>query len=128
MYQNLAILAAFAFIYSAFAKRIERNWISGPIVWSIVIYSLLSLTLVRMLPILLSLAGTGERLQNKLFLGWFGPRGLASIVFAIIVLNEELRGGMAMAMVVVCTVGMSIIAHGITANPLASAIGKKQSQ
>ncbi len=53
MYQNLAILAAFAFIYSAFAKRIERNWISGPIVWSIVIYSLLSLTLVRMLPILL---------------------------------------------------------------------------
>ncbi len=49
-------------------------------------------------------------------------------MFAIIVLNEELRGGMAMAMVVVCTVGMSIIAHGITAHPLASAIGKKQSQ
>lgn len=97
----------------------------GHMNWSIVLYSVLSLTLVRMLPIFLSLTGTGERLPDKLFLGWFGPRGLASIVFTIIVLNEDLPGGLTMAVVVVCTVFMSIIAHGITANPFAKAIGRR---
>lgn len=86
--------------------------------WEVIIYALLSLTLIRVLPIYLSLAGTCEDLKSKLFLGWFGPRGLASIVFAIIVLNENLPGGKVLAMTVVCTVFLSIIAHGMSANPL----------
>ncbi len=96
--------------------------------WRVVLYSLLSLTVVRMLPIFLSLTGTGERTDGKLFLAWFGPRGLASIVFAIIVLNTNLPGAHLMAMVVVCTVFLSAIAHGVTANPLAAALAARVSK
>ena len=66
---------------------------------------------------LLSL-NTGE----KLFMGWFGPRGLASIVFAVIVLNEQLPGGGVIIMTVVCTIVLSIIAHGLSATPLVAAL------
>ena len=97
----------------------------GNLSWSIVLYSVLSLTLVRMLPIFISLAGTGERVQNKLFLGWFGPRGLASIVFTIIVLNENIAGGKTLGIIVVCTICLSIVAHGITAIPISKLIGQK---
>ena len=91
--------------------------------WEVAIYTLLSLTVVRILPIFLSLAGTGESISNRLFLGWFGPRGLASIVFAIIVINAEVPEGQFLALVVICTVFFSLIAHGITAHPLARRIG-----
>lgn len=94
--------------------------------WEIVIYALLSLTVVRMVPIFLALAGTGESSSSKLFLGWFGPRGLASIVFAIIVFEEDLPGSELLALVVACTVGLSLVAHGVTANPLARWIGGKE--
>jgi NhaP-type Na+/H+ or K+/H+ antiporter len=90
------------------------------------VYALLSLTVIRMLPVFLSLTGTGESAASKLFLAWFGPRGLASIVFAIIVLNEGLPGAQFMAMVVVLTVFLSLVAHGISANPLANLLGQKQ--
>ncbi|MFT5718480.1 MAG: NhaP-type Na+/H+ or K+/H+ antiporter, partial [Oleiphilaceae bacterium] len=58
--------------------------------WPIVMYSALSLTVIRMLPIFISLLGTGVSTEGKLFLGWFGPRGLASIVFGVIVINANL--------------------------------------
>ena len=96
--------------------------------WNMVIYAVLSLTVIRMLPIFLSLAGLGETTQSRLFLGWFGPRGLASIVFAIIVINKGLPQGDFMAMVVVCTVFLSLLAHGISANPLAAWLGKKEQE
>ena len=94
--------------------------------WEMIVYAVLSLTVVRMVPIFLALAGTGESSSSKLFLGWFGPRGLASIVFAIIVLEENLPGSRYLAMVVTCTVGLSLVAHGITANPMARWIGRKE--
>ena len=78
----------------------------------ILLYSLLSLTVIRVVPICLSLLGSGERLDSRLFLGWFGPGGLASIVFASMVLNAALPGGRLIATVVTCTVGLSLIAHG----------------
>jgi NhaP-type Na+/H+ or K+/H+ antiporter len=93
--------------------------------WQVVVYAVLSLTVVRMLPIFLSLTGTGEKVQSKLFLGWFGPRGFASIVFAIIVLNTTLPGAHHMAIVVACTVILSALLHGLTANPLASALAAR---
>jgi NhaP-type Na+/H+ or K+/H+ antiporter len=96
--------------------------------WQVVLYALLSLTLIRMLPIFVSLTGTGEKTESKLFLGWFGPRGLASIVFAIIVMNANLPGAKLMAMVVVCTVFLSAFAHGITANPLAKALAARMTR
>jgi NhaP-type Na+/H+ or K+/H+ antiporter len=94
--------------------------------WEIVVYAVLSLTVIRMLPVFLSLTGTKESLYSKLFLGWFGPRGLASIVFVIIVLNENLPGGHYLAIVVICTVGLSLIAHGVSANPLSQWIARKE--
>lgn len=90
--------------------------------WQVLLYALLSLTVVRMLPVYLSLAGSGESQANRLFLAWFGPRGLASIVFAIIVLNEGLPGADLMVLVVACTVFISLVLHGITANPMAKRI------
>lgn len=99
----------------------------GAFTWDIIVYAVLSLTLIRMLPVFLSLLGTRETVPSKLFLGWFGPRGLASIVFAIIVLNENLPGGEFMSMVVACTVGLSLVVHGISANPLAGWISRRES-
>jgi NhaP-type Na+/H+ or K+/H+ antiporter len=94
----------------------------GSFSWEVVLYAVLSLTVVRMLPVFLVLAGMQLRTDEKLFMGWFGPRGLASIVFAVIVLNEHLTGGGTIAMTVVCTIMLSVIAHGLSANPLVAAL------
>ncbi len=87
----------------------------------VLVYSLLSLTIIRMLPVSLSLLGLGVRTDAQLFLGWFGPRGLASIVFAVIVMGENVAGSVTLAATVVCTVSLSILGHGLTANPFANA-------
>ncbi len=96
--------------------------------WDSLAYAILSLTVIRMLPVFLSLTGTDLTFSDKLFLGWFGPRGLASIVFIVIVLNENLPGGETLMMTVVWTVILSIIAHGLTANPLAALYGARQNK
>jgi NhaP-type Na+/H+ or K+/H+ antiporter len=93
----------------------------GNFSWRILVYAVLSLTLIRMLPVFLSLIGANLTTRDKLFIGWFGPRGLASIVFGVIILNANLPNSGSMAMVVVVTVILSVLAHGITANPLANA-------
>lgn len=93
--------------------------------WQVVVYALLSLTVVRMLPVFFTLGGMGLRTDEKLFMGWFGPRGLASIVFAVIVLNNNLPGGDTIAMTAVCTIVLSIIAHGISANPLVNLLSQR---
>jgi NhaP-type Na+/H+ or K+/H+ antiporter len=97
----------------------------GSFSWEVVLYALLSLTVVRMLPVFLTLAGMGIRADEKLFMGWFGPRGLASIVFAVIVLNEHLVGGGTIAMTVVCTILLSVVAHGLSANPLVAVLAAR---
>jgi len=97
----------------------------GSFSWEVVVYALLSLTLVRMLPVFLVLAGMKLRDDEKLFMGWFGPRGLASIVFAVIVLSKNLPGGTTISMTVVCTIIMSVVGHGISANPLVAALAAR---
>ena len=93
--------------------------------WEMVAYAVLSLTVIRMLPVFLVLGGTKLDSSKKLFIGWFGPRGLASIVFAVIVMNEQLPGGDTVVMTVVCTIVLSILAHGVSANPLVAALAKR---
>ncbi len=90
-----------------------------------VVYAVLSLTIIRIIPIVLALVGSGVSLPTKLFLGWFGPRGLASILFVLLILEksnvphrEELLA------VTVITVALSALLHGITAAPLANAYGR----
>jgi NhaP-type Na+/H+ or K+/H+ antiporter len=91
----------------------------------IVIYSLLSLTVIRMLPMVIALSFSGEKLEAKLFLAWFGPRGLASIVFFVIVANANLPAESVLQHVVVCTITLCVVAHGITANFWAKGIGRR---
>jgi NhaP-type Na+/H+ or K+/H+ antiporter len=94
--------------------------------WLDLFYAVLSLTVIRMLPVFLVLTGMGVSTEGKLFMGWFGPRGLASIVFGVIVVNAHLPNSGPIAMTVVCTIMLSILGHGITANPWAKAYGERQ--
>jgi sodium/hydrogen antiporter len=97
------------------------------ITWQMVLYAMLSLTLIRMLPVFLSLAGLGiVTTPTRLFIGWFGPRGLASIVFAVIVFDAGLPGRGTIAATAACTVLLSVIAHGMTANPLVATLGRRR--
>jgi NhaP-type Na+/H+ or K+/H+ antiporter len=93
-------------------------------VWSTVLLAVLFLTLVRMLPVAISVTGLGLSLPSKLFLGWFGPRGIASILFALLILEDyPISGGEELLACIVITVALSIILHGITASPLAKVYG-----
>jgi sodium/hydrogen antiporter len=88
--------------------------------WQIALYAVLSLTIVRMLPVAVAMVGTRARLPTLGFVGWFGPRGLASIVFAVIVIEEsELPHEHLIVLAIYVTVGLSVLAHGLTAAPLA---------
>jgi NhaP-type Na+/H+ or K+/H+ antiporter len=88
--------------------------------WQVGLYAALSLTVVRMLPVAISLWGTHPRAPTVAFIGWFGPRGLASIVFAVIV--EDTHQAHAGALLTACylTVGLSVLLHGLSAAPLVS--------
>jgi NhaP-type Na+/H+ or K+/H+ antiporter len=98
----------------------------GSISWQVILYAVLSLTVVRMLPVFLVLTGMKLRTDEKLFMGWFGPRGLASIVFAVMVLDADLPGGGTIAATAVCTIVLSVILHGISANPLIAALAARE--
>jgi sodium/hydrogen antiporter len=96
--------------------------------WEVVLYALLSLTVIRMLPVALSLYGTNLRSVSVLFAGWFGPRGLASIVLGLIVVVEEaplLAGRDEIEAVVALTVLLSVLLHGITAAPLSAVYARR---
>ncbi len=96
--------------------------------WAEVVYALLSLTLIRIVPIILSLIGTGLRPQTCLFLSWFGPRGLASILFALFVLEQtNVPAANEIVAIVIAVVGASILAHGLTAAPAARRFGTAMS-
>ncbi len=93
----------------------------GQLTWQVVLYSVLSLTLVRMLPVAIAMFGTRAQRQTVAFLGWFGPRGLASIVFALIVVQEsKLPQTPTILVVTYFTVGLSVLLHGLSAAPLAA--------
>ena len=90
------------------------------------LYAVLSLTVIRMLPIGISLAGTGIGLPTVLFLGWFGPRGLASILFVLLILEEaEVEHASDILAVTVITVALSTLLHGLSAAPASAAYGRR---
>jgi sodium/hydrogen antiporter len=92
--------------------------------WQIAAYALLSLTVIRMLPVALALIGSGLPASTVAFIGWFGPRGLASVIFALIAV-DELNTGVSDAVAVIgLTVLISVFAHGLTAKPLATRYGE----
>ena len=90
-------------------------------------YAVLSLTLVRMVPVALSLAGSGVDRAGVLFIGWFGPRGIASVLYLTLMVDElGVAGHETVVAVVSLTVLLSILAHGASATPLAAAYGRRQ--
>ncbi len=90
--------------------------------WEVVVYAILSLTLIRILPVLLSLINSGLSGKEKMFIGWFGPRGLATIVFVIIALEVALPNIETITLTVACTVMLSVILHGFTAKPFINSL------
>jgi sodium/hydrogen antiporter len=96
----------------------------GELSWDLVLYAVLSLTVLRMAPVAIAMAGSAARAPTIGFLAWFGPRGLASIVFALIVIEESrLPREELIVLVVYLTVGLSVLAHGLSAAPLARRYG-----
>ena len=92
----------------------------GELSWELALYAVLSLTVVRMLPVLIAMVGSHARAPTLGFLGWFGPRGLASIVFAVIVIEQSnLSNEHLIVLAIYVTVGLSVFAHGLSAAPLA---------
>jgi NhaP-type Na+/H+ or K+/H+ antiporter len=95
------------------------------------IYAVVSLTIVRMLPVAIALLGTGLRRDTVAFVGWFGPRGLATIVFAILGLDAMHGSSIPIELVgatFAWTVLLSVILHGLTAAPLAAWYGRRIDQ
>jgi NhaP-type Na+/H+ or K+/H+ antiporter len=95
--------------------------------WRIALYAALSLTLVRMLPVALATAGMGFRVSSVLFMGWFGPRGLASIILVLVVADgvPELPGLGAILATVTMTVLASVVLHGVSAPLLSRAYSRR---
>ena len=95
----------------------------------VLLYALLSLTLFRMLPVALSLTGLKLSLSTKLFIGWFGPRGIASILYVMIVAHKivDIHGHEKLYAVITLTILLSIILHGLSARPLVKLYTKKES-
>lgn len=108
----LTMLAFFVFGGLIFEPVIEL------IGWTTVVYAVLSLTVVRMVPVVLSLLGAHLQTPTQLFIGWFGPRGLASLVFlGSVVVESDPEGGARIVAVGATTVALSVVVHGVTAWP-----------
>ncbi|MGD9957407.1 MAG: cation:proton antiporter [Candidatus Nanopelagicales bacterium] len=99
--------------------------LTSVLTWQAVVFALLSLTVLRMLPVAVALLGTGFQRPSVLFVGWFGPRGLASVVFSVIAVESlpmtpELQLVLA---TIVLTVLLSVVLHGVSADPWAARYG-----
>ena len=115
---NLSVFFVFGVLAVGFMETLT---------WQVALYALLSLTVIRMLPVAASLLGTHLRGVSVLFAGWFGPRGLASIVLGLIVIAEapQLAGAGQIEVAVALTVLLSVLLHGVTAAPLSDAYARR---
>ena len=115
------VSAAVWFVFGSLIPGVVALGIS----WNVLLYAVLSLTIVRMVPVALALVRSGLGTREVLFLGWIGPRGLASILFALIAIEELHAHGQTttadfVAQVIVVTVGLSVLLHGLTAGIIAA--------
>ncbi len=111
-----AVLVWMTFGVVAVPLIVDASWWSLP-------YAVISLTVVRMLPVAAVLHGTSLGGRTAIFIGWFGPRGLASVVFALLAVEElGARADQAVA-VIAATVLLSVLAHGFSARPFAAKYG-----
>jgi len=104
-------------VFFLFGLLVARSW--HGFMAAMLAYAVYSLTLARMLPVALALIGTHLSRASVVFMGWFGPRGLASIVLGLVYLEREaaLAGESTIRLTVMATVLLSIFAHGLSAMP-----------
>lgn len=88
--------------------------------WQTWLYAFASLTIIRIIPVLFSLVNTSLVFEQRLFIGWFGPRGLASIVFLLIAVQYDLTDAKQISATVIATIFLSVVLHGLSANPWVS--------
>ena len=109
------LLEFFTFLIFGNVLLVQNMHVFNGVVW---LYAILSLTVIRIIPVLLSLMGSGLHRSSKFFIGWFGPRGIASILFGLLVLEHNaLKHQEEIYAIVIATVLLSILAHGVTALP-----------
>ena len=124
--ERIGLFASFL-VWVIFGAMFAGRVLTGAFDPSAVLYAVLSLTLIRMLPVALALTRTGFHRVTEAFMGWFGPRGLASVVFTLLAF-EELRHQGAVAHhlleVATWTILLSVFAHGLSARPLAASYGR----
>ena len=118
---ELLILVIFTLFGLVIVPMVVDTWS-----WKVLLYALLSLTLFRIVPVVASLTGLGLDWPTKLFLGWFGPRGIASILYMMIVVHQlgGAEGHETIYGTVTLTVLLSIFLHGLSAKPLAKLYAK----
>ena len=93
--------------------------------WRYLVFGMVALTLMRMLPVAIALIGTGVSRVTTVFLGWFGPRGLASALFVLLILEESVMPHRDVVFnAVMITILLSIVLHGPSAGPAAKAYGR----
>ena len=109
------------FMFGAVAVGLTWQYLD----WRVFAYALLSLTVIRIIPVFIAAIGLGLRWETRLFMGWFGPRGLASIVFVVLVQDEMLPGSEILATTVTWTILLSVLLHGLSANSLSKAYGAR---
>jgi NhaP-type Na+/H+ or K+/H+ antiporter len=122
--ETLGLSATFL-VWAMFGALFLGELFTHPLSVQPILYALLSLTVVRMVPVALAVIGTRLRPVTVAFMGWFGPRGLASVVFTLLALEEIERagGGGMLLQTVTWTVLLSVVLHGISAAPLATRYG-----
>jgi NhaP-type Na+/H+ or K+/H+ antiporter len=92
--------------------------------WRTVLYAIVSLAFVRMIPVFISLIGTDLKFPTRVFIGWFGPRGLASLVFiGTVVLDAGVESTREIVTVGAVTVALSVLLHGVSAWPASNRYG-----
>ncbi len=116
-----AVLSALTFtIFGLAAVPFTLRTLGMPVI----VYAIVSLTVIRMAPVALALWGTGARWPTVSFIGWFGPRGLASIVFGLGLIELGLPHGQTVLAVIFATVLLSVLAHGLSAPGLTTAYSR----
>ena len=105
------------FVFFLFGLLVARSWAQFDAIH--LVYAVFSLTLARMIPVALALLGSGLSRSTVLFMGWFGPRGLASIVLGLVYLERQahLPGENTIKLALMMTVLVSIFSHGLSALP-----------
>ncbi len=117
---ELLIMISFIMFGITFVPKSIAYW-NG----TVLVYAILSLTVIRMLPVVLCLIGSGLDFSTKLFIGWFGPRGIASILYVLIVTYKigSTTEHETVYATIALTILLSIFAHGFSAGPLVSLYG-----